>query len=342
MKRAILGDIHSKSANKDLTAEFFDSFAKYCKENQITSLCLLGDVYNQRAVVRSELQRMLVKAFSKLLAAGVKTIDIVVGNHDLDSLDVTDHSLDVFEWIYPKYIKVHTDATIVGDEMFIPYTRDYEKIQKTLEECEGKTVYCHLPITGFMLAPRLMEKNGVPLQWFSKAKKVYAGHFHAQQQKDNVVFPGSIFVNTYSEAGMDPHFLVIDDGVMSIERVKSLCPTVPRYYIHEVDPTWDYSGVDWDNNYHKFIISANILQDCVDFKNELVIVAKENAPRSLQFQYLTECIQEGKINENATLEEIFCNFIDEDGIKKNFMKRSEKEVVKTFGLKYMRDIDAPV
>jgi hypothetical protein len=325
---AVIGDIHLKSSNKDLIDKFFTKFVPYCIDNDIKRAIFLGDLYNQRSLIRTDLQTLLASHFAALVKSGVD-LELVVGNHDLDSLDSKENSLEVFGWLFPKHVRVHSSPTIEEKEIFLPYVHNLASVHVSLGSLNRHTVFCHLPITGFLLAPRMPELSGVPVSWLLNAEKVYAGHFHLRQVKDNIFYIGSLLVNTFAESGMNPCFAV--DG--NLVEVRSLVPEVPLYFTTEVDGSFDIKSVDWDNNYHKFIIHMPTLQECTEFKDKLMEEARSHKPHSIQFQYVIDKLESGRISENLTPKEMFLQYIDNHLCIK--VKKEDAECVKKKGLEYM-------
>lgn len=333
MKTAIVGDVHLKPSNKELVDQFFGALTKRCRDDKIERVIFLGDLYNQRALIRSDLQKLLIRRILAMHNCGVKRIDIVVGNHDLESLESHENSLEVLGWMFPGLVNVHTQPAKDGTEAFIPYTRDNAKVGDFLESLDGHTVYCHLPITGFLLAPKMKESNGIPECWFQKAKKVWAGHFHLRQDQGIISYPGSVLVNSFSESGMRPCIVV--DG--EYEDVKKMVPAIPLYFTTKVEGS-NPVDVEWDNNCHKFVIHAPTFSDCVEIKTKMMEEAKKYKPVSVQFQYVIDKLEPSKISENLSPQEMFIQYMDNHtpcGINKKML-----EDVKKRGLEYMEKFRA--
>lgn len=342
MKKLIVGDIHTKTGNVDLVKSFFTNISRFVKDNDIHNVKILGDVYNQRAVVRTDLQRALIRGFASLVKHA--KVDIIVGNHDYDSLDTKDtNSLEIFPWLFGDKISVYNKITLVGNELFVPYIDEYDKLFNELNNNRDKIidVYCHVPINGFLLTPFHKETRGVPPNWFSGIPgKVFAGHFHGQQTSENIIYPGSLFVNSFAEAGMVPVVMIYDDETKEVDTVSvdNFVDNLPLYFVFNI-----YSADDINRSLSsvplksvaniKFIVHSDSMESCKILQDEITTKIEGKSYIS-QFQYKTKEVKVERISENLTTSEMFRKYVAEhDG-----SEESMKNKIIERGMKYLTEV----
>lgn len=340
MTKIVVGDVHLKSNNIELVRKFFLSLSNFIRDNEIKDVRFLGDLYNQRAVIRTDLQRVLIKGMASLVKYA--KVHIIVGNHDYDSLDSKDtHSLEVLPWLFGDKVSVYNKIKFVDGDLFVPYVDEYNQIYQELIDHKGeiRDVYCHVPINGFMLTPFHKETNGVPPDWFKGINgRVYAGHFHGQQSSENIIYPGSLFVNSFAEAGMMPAILVCSDKVDTVT-IDKFVDGVPLYYVFNVK-NMDEIGRDIKNIPDgvianiKFIIHADTVEQCNELQKETSEKVKDK-PFDVQFQYKTKEVKIERMSENLTTEEMFKKYIMEHDKSEEPMKES----LINRGLKYLKEVE---
>ena len=340
MRSLIVGDIHIKENNIGLVDLAFSGILNYVEVNKIKNVKFLGDIYNQRALIRTSHQRLLVKTVARLVKLGC-CVDIVVGNHDFDSLDSRDtHSLDVLDWLFSDSVNIYADNTFKDGVMYLPYSTDFDGIKAFIDKHhkDTKCVYCHLPISGFHLTPFHKEKNGIPPTWFKGLPRVFAGHFHMKQTMNVIVYPGSLLINTYAEAGMRSILIDYDMDTNKIIEIdlKTIVPSIPLYHVVMVDgmtKNVSYGLIDLDNDYVKFVIVADIIEDCRKKHDELLIELKDKTGK-FQFQYKTSKMEEERIPEHISVEAMFLQYVKE--------KYKDDEVLTKRGLEYIRESHAQI
>ena len=344
MIRAVISDMHIKESNGKLAQQLFAALIPLKEKYKIENVVLLGDVYNQRAIIRTELQRILVKGIAQLVQAGL-TIDVVVGNHDYDSLDnMKHHSLEVLSWLFSEKVNVYSQNTLVGSDLFLPYSTDLEAIRTILVENKSvvKNVFCHLPITEFMFTATHKESKGALPEWFSHVQRVFAGHFHLQQTKDNIIYPGAVFVNSFAESDIVPHIIIYDNELDTVEyiSVADLIVDLPMYHSIKID-SMDFKLPNQQSESHRyrFIVHMPTLEECKVIKDTVTAQWGESA--RFQFQYKTEKLERERIPEHLSVEDMFMNYIDnfyKEELKDHFnLDDTQKKGLKDLGLQYIKE-----
>lgn len=342
MIKLLIGDLHIKESNIDLIDKFFQTLHGYLENNKIDQIVFLGDIYNQRAIIRTEHQRLLIRWLGKLRDRVSHGIDIVVGNHDMDSLEATEkHSLDVLPKIYDN-IRVHSSHTMRDRELYLPYTKDFEGVKSVLKKFGDSInyVYCHLPINGFNMSPTVVEDNGVDVEAFTGVKhNVFAGHFHAPQQKGKVVYPGSVLINSFAESGMNPKLILLDTVNHKFDclDLKMMAPWLPLFHtvIIKKDQPFDLDSIQYNlvDNY-RFVLHFDTYAEAHKMGENI----RKNAPQGthIQLQYkLSGKIGDVTIPERLTAAEAFQSYVS-----KMYTDSPLKSEILECGLRLIKDNDA--
>lgn len=345
MRILCVGDVHLKETNKELVIQLLDKIAEWVVSKQIEKVIFLGDVYNQRSVVRTGQQRVLVQGMAKILRGGC-SVDIVVGNHDYDSLETTDtHSLDVLIWLFKQNsLRVYNQFTQVDDFVFIPYTKNIGGLCELLKNCSAKFAFCHIPVSGFWLTPFHKETKGALPDWFRSFNRVYVGHFHVKQTEGKFVYPGSTFVNSFAEAGMRPSLVIADTetGHEECLDLKNEIPELGLYIVEKIDGVSKFDmTVDVDKyvgNSVRFIITGDTLDDCKLVKEKIASQLRDTV--LVQYQYKTLKMTQERMPESMSIEDMFLRYVD----SKLFANADPrlKQGMKDVGLKYIESVYADI
>ena len=114
IKQLVIGDVHLKQNNLDVAEQLFKLIDESLLKHYPDKLVFLGDIYDTKAIIRSEAQNFLIE---KLLAIQSKypkmPIIIIVGNHDLEHLATNENALRPLDLI--QNVKV-VDRFLVEDD----------------------------------------------------------------------------------------------------------------------------------------------------------------------------------------------------------------------------------
>ena len=83
-----------------------------------------------------------------------------------------------------------------------------EEINQNLLE-KADYVFGHFEITDFYMMPGVKAKNGLTIKDF-KNKKVFSGHYHIRQEKDNIIYLGTPYQLNFGDAGNEKGFYILD------------------------------------------------------------------------------------------------------------------------------------
>jgi len=216
MKIAILNDTHAGIRNSsdifmDYQERFYSEiFFPYLLENNIKQIIHLGDYYDNRKTVNFKALNHNRKVFLDRLREFGITMDIIPGNHDLyyrDKRDVTGVA-----WAkHLKNINICNDWFEDQDVIIAPWLvgDDYKKIQKmSAQYMFGHFELPHFKMNAMVEMPDHGELKG---EHFGHYDKVFSGHFHLRQEKNNINYIGNSFPHNFADASDDQRGCMILD-----------------------------------------------------------------------------------------------------------------------------------
>ena len=234
-KAAVFTDLHlglksnSKQHNDDCE-NFIDWFIEESRKDNCETGLFLGDWHHSRASISMQTLHYSVRCVEKLSKA-FDNFYFIPGNHDQfyrNSRDV--HGV---EWAkhFPN-VHICNDWVETGNCVIAPWLvgEDWKK----LRSMGGKYLFSHLELPHFLMNARVEMPDHGELQsgHLTGFEKIFSGHFHKRQCKNNVWYIGNAFPHNYSDAGDD------DRGMMILEwggePVFQSWPGQPRYRVYNL------------------------------------------------------------------------------------------------------------
>jgi DNA repair exonuclease SbcCD nuclease subunit len=211
-KAAVFTDIHfglksnSVQHNQDCS-DFVDWFIKKAKEENCETCFFLGDYNHHRASINIQTMQFGLRALEKLNSS-FDHVYFIPGNHDLYYRDKRDvHSV---EWAkHLPNVTIVNDWFIQDDVVIAPWLvgEDHKKLSKL----SGKYLFGHFELPAFYMnamvqMPDHGDVNDSDLVGF---EKVFSGHFHKRQARNNIWYIGNAFPHNYADAGDDQRGMMI-------------------------------------------------------------------------------------------------------------------------------------
>ena len=186
----------------------------------------LGDLFNH--LNPSEWLRELYSknVLAPLLKHGIK-IRLIAGNHGNEKTSIALRSL---KDINLNFFFDDVFAEIEPGIYVLPFypLKEQDKLQELLSPIRHGVLFTHLPISG---AKNYSEfaLEGFPLGMFNVLDLVVSGHYHRQQQIDNIFYLGSLGSNNWSEPGGERRGVVIYD---SNKATLSTFPVMDKIFVN--------------------------------------------------------------------------------------------------------------
>jgi DNA repair exonuclease SbcCD nuclease subunit len=211
-KAAVFTDIHfglksnSLQHNQDCL-DFVDWFISKAKEEGCETCLFLGDWNHHRASINIHTLQYGLRALEKMNNAFEK-VYFIPGNHDLYYRDRRDvHSV---EWAthLPNVVIVN-DWFNEGNVVIAPWLvgDDYKQLAKM----KGKYLFSHLELPNFYMNAMIQMPDHGELndEHVTGFEKVFSGHFHKRQARNNIWYIGNAFPHNYADAGDDARGMMV-------------------------------------------------------------------------------------------------------------------------------------
>jgi len=237
-KAAFFTDIHyglksnSVQHNTDCI-NFVEWFIKTAKDAGCETCFFLGDWNHHRASINVQTLQFGLRSL-ELLSAAFNKVYFIPGNHDLYYRDKRDVSS--VEWArHLPNIKIINDFLVEGDVVISPWLVGGE--WKKLQTMGGKYLLGHFELPYFYMNALVEMPDHGELQTGHLAgfERVFSGHFHKRQFRDNVTYIGNAFPHNYADAGDDGRgMMILEWGGEPVFHTWSDQPVFRVYKLSEV------------------------------------------------------------------------------------------------------------
>jgi len=209
-KCAVFTDIHfgrknSSAIHNTDCMEFIQWFIEQAKKHSVDHIIFGGDWFEHRDSISGKTLDYSHKAM-KLIKEELGDLPFffIVGNHDLVFRNTRNaFNTKIFE-PFNNMIIVHENMSFkIGgtDVLFCPFLfpEEYSKQVKHINAHD--IVFGHFEFKGFVVTGDTKEMDHGPEHSdFKKCKRIFTGHFHKRQNKDNVYYIGNTFPMDFSDA----------------------------------------------------------------------------------------------------------------------------------------------
>jgi len=191
---------------------------QHCIDNNIKHIIVLGDLLHDREHICIEDLNAIVDFLTETDEKYGITIITFPGNHDMylkNSWDINGlRPLDRYMKSYHQVSRMKLGGVRFWIVPFIYYETEYMKILDKIhkQHQDGDVLLTHIGVKSATLNACFLLKSWSVVDFTnSPFDRVYAGHFHIQQQVgDNVWYPGSPVPFRFDEGDADHGFFVFD------------------------------------------------------------------------------------------------------------------------------------
>ena len=212
---------------------FVDWVIETAKEQGCETGMFLGDWHHQRASINLQTLHFSLAALEKLSAA-FDQFYFIPGNHDLYYRD----KRDIHGAAWAKHIpNIHicNDWFSQGDVIIAPWLVGDD--HKRIARMSSKYMFGHFELPHFKMNAmvEMPDHGSIQNEHFGGFDRVFSGHFHLRQEKNNITYIGNAFPHNYADAGDSQR------GAMILEWGQT-----PEYHAWPNQPlynVWDLSYV---------------------------------------------------------------------------------------------------
>jgi len=274
-KAAVFTDLHlglksnSLLHNQDCE-KFIDWFIGLAKQENCDICLFLGDWSHHRASINMQTLQYSLRSLEKLSRA-FDQVYFIPGNHDLYYRD----RRDIYSTEWAKHIpNIHivNDWFQEGNVVIAPWLvgDDHKRIQKL----SARYMFGHFELPHFKMNAMVeMPDHGeLSSDHFQQFDRVFSGHFHLRQEKNNITYIGNAFPHNFADAGDDRR------GCMILEWGQA-----PEYHSWPEQPLYNV----WDLS-HIIDNAADILRPNMHVRVRLDIEISYEEANLIKETYLTQ------------------------------------------------------
>ena len=273
MKICILGDTHfgmrsdSLEFHKYIEKFYTNTLFPYLKENGITTIIQLGDLFDRRKYINFNTLYLCRKYFFDKLRENNITFITLLGNHDIsfkNTLEVNSSQLLLNEYdnitVYDSFSTVEFDGIPID---IIPWICDdnQDEIYQKIKTTKSQIALGHFEITGFEMDRGNVCHEGIDRKTFDKYDVVLSGHFHHRSDDGHIYYVGSPNEMTWVDYNDPRGFVIFDTDTRKQEFVQN--PYRMFYKLNYDDKlehfaenyrTFDYSV--YEGSYVKVVVKS--------------------------------------------------------------------------------------
>lgn len=253
MKLALLGDTHvgargdSAAFHDHMQAFYTEFFFPYLKENNISTVIQLGDLFDRRKYINfMSLHRSRGYLFDKLSEHNID-FHVFPGNHDTfykSTNDVNSINLLLGEYENIKTYMEPTEVDFDGLKLaMIPWIcpENYEQCVNFMNETSAQILLGHFEIAGFEMYRGSVCEHGLSAELFRRFDEVYSGHFHTKSSRGNITYVGTPYELTWSDWNDPKGFHILDTETRELTFIEN--PFKMFHKIHYDDSSNEYEKV---------------------------------------------------------------------------------------------------
>lgn len=198
-----IGVRNSASEWLEITREYFKNFfIPLLKREKRAGDFLIhcGDVFDSRHSLNLFAMNLAIEIFEEI--SSILPVVIILGNHDIAKKNSNDvHSVKVLKWI--PNIQVLEEPRVIeisGKKfLFMPWRANHHEELECVKNNPADFLFCHTDVQGLKFNKNTVIDEGIELSQLSSFRKVYAGHIHYAQCKNNFRMLGCPYPMTRSD-----------------------------------------------------------------------------------------------------------------------------------------------
>ena len=203
--------------------------ADFVSTEQVDHIVFGGDLFHTHGIIDSNVLKVAYEGIAEIMEASNCYMDMLVGNHDTATKDMSTHSLHWLNSIPGVRVidkPTHNDLENHADPFsFLPYTEDADVLKKFFadanEFCFMHQGMVNVPMASGFVVNEIMNYEMIP----DHVKHVFTGHYHPFRlvgEKATVI--GSVMQHTWADMGYNRGFLIFDTDTGTIRHISSHAP----------------------------------------------------------------------------------------------------------------------
>lgn len=242
-----VGDPHVQVKNLKDSEALMDYIVHLAKEQKVSSITFLGDLFHTHAVKRIEVEHFWKKAFERLDSEDL-VCNVLVGNHDQPGSREKEQQMNALDVFIPQNKdskrKIINKPTVIGNIAYTPYYSDQDVFLGVCQELYDKgatgMLVAHQTFTGAQYENGFFSEEGIDPALVPQ-QEIISGHIHKSQQVGKCFYTGTAKWDTMSDANQPKGLYIIEhneDGTIKGKEwfsTESIVTPIKSYKIKEGD-----------------------------------------------------------------------------------------------------------
>ena len=223
MKMMIIGDMHLKKITSEIEQKYRNKVLNFVKEtieeHKIKDVLQLGDFFHNRKSLDIQVYYDTIKQMQDTFKN--THFLTLVGNHDTYYKSTNSvYSTQILQNL-SNFFVVEKIAEI-NNKVICPWINEenIQEFEQALADIKDKYLFGHFEINGFAKVKGFDETDGISASKFKDAKKVFSGHFHLTQDKNNICYVGSLFQENFNDANDIKRVIILDTKTDEIKEIR--------------------------------------------------------------------------------------------------------------------------
>jgi predicted phosphodiesterase len=268
LKIAILGDTHHGMRSDsipfhNLYRKFYTkTFFPYLKENNITTVFQLGDLFDRRKFIGFQTLALSRSYFFDPMREAEIRLHVLLGNHDItfkNTLEVNSPQLLLKEYenivIYDKPVTEKFDETPID---IIPWIcmENEAQILQFIKDSKSQICFGHFELAGFEMDRGNVCHDGMDRKILEKYDMVLSGHFHHKSSDGTITYVGTPGEMTWADYNDKRGFHILDTETREMEFIENPFKIFHKIVYDDKTETLDSVTNKDFNNYKNNIVKV--------------------------------------------------------------------------------------
>jgi len=303
MKILVTGDLHiGCRGNSDIYLQIFsdwiDNFLIPTIEGEkIRDVYFLGDIFDNRNQLSIKSINIAISKIDGLISNFPNiNFKIILGNHDIHYKNTRKlTSLKIFKNRHDnlEIIDIITKHDIDNRQIiFAPWLTNKDEVDELFDH-NTDLLFCHAEINDFEMVRGIKETKGLnPKRFKNSFTKTFSGHFHIQQEQNNIIYVGCPYQINWNDYDNDKGVTIIDTKKLNHKFIKNnISPIYSKIFYSQLkNKTNTLDNIT--NNFIKLILDEPCNDKILDKITKLIMIKK---PLSLSIDGLID--NNLKVNE---------------------------------------------
>lgn len=345
---AVLTDIHfgAKRGSELLLSQqlsfFNNQVIPHLKSENIDTICILGDLMDNRQNINVNILSAVYKLFKNLNELGFK-IHILVGNHDIfHKTSIETNSIEFLDSF--KNVTIHDKINVTEfygvKTLMVPWIISNDDFTQALASGLGvdcKACMGHFEIKNAIMHGQTRCEHGLDPEAFVGLKKIFSGHFHSRSKMKiktgEIEYIGNICQLNRGDSGESRGYGILDMNTLEVEYFENKYAS--KYITLEIGDPINEELIK--NNYVDVLVKVDGTPLTVEESKKRTDYIREIeklkpiVPPIIKIVHIQHIVENATVDTEKvlTLEECFNMFISDIEIED-----SAKERIKTKLLNY--------